>query len=44
MHFSQLSTDFVDWNVQKDQQGKNLLSSRLSEETLVVVQFKKVWI
>ena len=30
--FSKFLTDFVDWNVEKGQQGKNVLSSMFSEE------------
>ena len=36
--FSKFSTDFVNWNIEKGQQGKNVLSSRLgfSEEFVAV--------
>ena len=29
MHFFKFLTDFVDWNIKKGQQGKNVLSSKL---------------
>ena len=41
--FPYFSRDFVDWNVEKDPQGKNVLSSMLSEELHAVFQLKIVW-
>ena len=38
--FSKISTNFVDWNVEKGQKGNNVLSSRLFEEFLAVFQVK----
>ena len=35
-----LTFDFVDWNVEKGQQGKLVLSTMLSEETYGVLQLK----
>ena len=41
MHFfSKFSSDFVDWNVEKNQKGKNLLSSRHFQEFTVVFKVK----
>ena len=37
------STDFVDWNLENSQQGKQILSKMLGEETNAVFQKKKVW-
>ena len=39
-HFVTVSTDFVDWNVEKGQQGKTVLSSRLFEKFIAVFQVK----
>ena len=33
----------MDWNVEKGKQGKNVLSSMLSEEMSAVFQIKNFW-
>ena len=40
--FSQFLTDFVNWNVEKVQQGKNVLSSMLRKEIIAVLKTKIV--
>ena len=35
-------TDFVDWNVEKKQQEKSLLSSRLFRELIEVFKFENI--
>ena len=38
MHFFQIFTDFANWNVEKGQQGKKVLSSMLRKEINTVFQ------
>ena len=38
--FSKFLTDFVNWNVEKGQQGKNVLSSRLFRRVYCCFQVK----
>ena len=41
--FSNFLTHFVDWNIEKGQQGENVLSGMLREEIIAIFQMKNVW-